>query len=460
MVFFMYGLDFGQWLFYCEFQFQRGKVTGYHNDLVSKEQFAFIKGRQILDGPFILNEMISWCKSHKQQALMLKIDFLKAYDSVIWDFLNDILARFNFGVKWRSWIKGWFSSLSRMKVNFCKSSFMRVSVPFRDVKTMESVVGCKASKLPVKYLGVKVGENMTRSKAWSDVISKVSIRLSKWKVKTLSGEVIILSRCVFQECALELNRNISVSKKRKQRSSMISFCRAPRSGIEATQWEEIKNIIDSVCLTSMEDRRIWSVNGSGLFSVASTRIMINKLLLSSGGDSTKWCKLLPIKVNIMVWKLSLDRLPTRLNLLSRGINIPTLHCLICEDHLESRDHLVFSYAFVNNVIGSKQKVYLQATFFSLWWHLWAFRNACVFGSPPSAAINFCCRKQGRHEESSSKRDMNQNQMQQQTNLQPASVSTSAGSGTSRPSVSAATNQDGASSSKDGIDNEFMRNLMA
>ncbi|GJR53327.1 hypothetical protein Tco_1403848 [Tanacetum coccineum] len=55
-------------------------------------------------------------------------------------------------------------------------------------------------------------------------------------------------------------------------------------------------------------------------------------------------------------------------------------------------------------------------------------------------------------------DMNQNQMQQQTNLQPASVSTSVGSGTSRPSVSA-TNQDGASSSKDWIDDEFMRNLM-
>ncbi|GJU08683.1 hypothetical protein Tco_1125113 [Tanacetum coccineum] len=50
-------------------------------------------------------------------------------------------------------------------------------------------------------------------------------------------------------------------------------------------------------------------------------------------------------------------------------------------------------------------------------------------------------------------------MQQQTNLQPASVSTSVGSaGTSRPSVSA-TNQDGASSSKDWIDDEFMRNLM-
>ncbi|GJZ36263.1 RNA-directed DNA polymerase, eukaryota [Tanacetum coccineum] len=194
---------------------------------------------------------------------------------------------------------------------------------------------------------------------------------------------------------VELNRNISVAQKKEQRSNATSFRRAPRSGIEATQWEEIKQIIDSVCLTPMEDRWIWSVNGSGLFSVASTRTMIDKLLSSSGGDSTKWCKLLPIKVNIMVWKLSLDRLPTRLNLSSRGINIPNLQCPICEDHLDSRDHLFFSCMFVNSIIdrfarwweiqnphmltfqhwmdwfsslhlNSKKRVYLQATFFSLW----------------------------------------------------------------------------------------------
>ncbi|GKB89514.1 hypothetical protein Tco_0961786, partial [Tanacetum coccineum] len=35
-------------------------------DLVSNTQSAFIKNRQILDGPFILNEIISWCKRKKK----------------------------------------------------------------------------------------------------------------------------------------------------------------------------------------------------------------------------------------------------------------------------------------------------------------------------------------------------------------------------------------------------------
>ncbi|GJW31977.1 RNA-directed DNA polymerase, eukaryota [Tanacetum coccineum] len=46
----------------------------------------------ILDGPFILNEVIQWCKAKKKQTLIFKVDFEKAYDSVRWDFLDDVLS--------------------------------------------------------------------------------------------------------------------------------------------------------------------------------------------------------------------------------------------------------------------------------------------------------------------------------------------------------------------------------
>ncbi|GKD50975.1 RNA-directed DNA polymerase, eukaryota [Tanacetum coccineum] len=73
-------------------------------DLVSEVQSAFIANRQILDGPFILNELIQWCKSKKKQTMIFKIDFEKAYDSVRWDYLDDVLEKFGFGSKWRGWI--------------------------------------------------------------------------------------------------------------------------------------------------------------------------------------------------------------------------------------------------------------------------------------------------------------------------------------------------------------------
>ncbi|GJZ38657.1 RNA-directed DNA polymerase, eukaryota [Tanacetum coccineum] len=43
-------------------------------------------------------------------AVWACVDFAKAYDSVRWDFLDDVLSSFGFGLKWRSWILGSLSS--------------------------------------------------------------------------------------------------------------------------------------------------------------------------------------------------------------------------------------------------------------------------------------------------------------------------------------------------------------
>ncbi|GKD38272.1 RNA-directed DNA polymerase, eukaryota, reverse transcriptase zinc-binding domain protein [Tanacetum coccineum] len=74
-------------------------------DLVNEIQSAFVKDRQILDGPFILNELMQWCKSKKKQTMVFKVDFEKAYDSIRWDFLDDVMKKFGFGEIWCNWIQ-------------------------------------------------------------------------------------------------------------------------------------------------------------------------------------------------------------------------------------------------------------------------------------------------------------------------------------------------------------------
>ncbi|GKE46829.1 hypothetical protein Tco_1478087, partial [Tanacetum coccineum] len=39
----------------------------------------------------LISKIVSWCKSRKQQALLFKVDFQNAFDSVKWDRLDDIL---------------------------------------------------------------------------------------------------------------------------------------------------------------------------------------------------------------------------------------------------------------------------------------------------------------------------------------------------------------------------------
>ncbi|GJW62893.1 RNA-directed DNA polymerase, eukaryota [Tanacetum coccineum] len=78
-------------------------------DIVNEVQSAFIADRQILDDPFILNEVLQWCKSKKKQSLIFKVDFEKAYDSVRWDFLDEVLKKFRFDDKWCTWIQSCLS---------------------------------------------------------------------------------------------------------------------------------------------------------------------------------------------------------------------------------------------------------------------------------------------------------------------------------------------------------------
>ena len=64
--------------------------------LIDERQPAFIKGRHILHGILILNEVVEEGKRSKKPVMIFKVDFEKAYDSVSWSFLDYMLFRLGF----------------------------------------------------------------------------------------------------------------------------------------------------------------------------------------------------------------------------------------------------------------------------------------------------------------------------------------------------------------------------
>ncbi|GJQ92237.1 RNA-directed DNA polymerase, eukaryota [Tanacetum coccineum] len=118
----------------------------------------------------------------------------------------------------------------------------------------------------------------------------------------------------------------------------FSFRRLPRGGAEDMQYQDLYSYTSEVLLPNMSDRWAWSLSASGDFSVSSTRSYIDAVSLPKSDVPTRWVKLVPIKVNIIAWKINLDGLPTRLNLSSRGVDIPSILCPVCnEDKLTFGD---------------------------------------------------------------------------------------------------------------------------
>ncbi|GJX22419.1 RNA-directed DNA polymerase, eukaryota [Tanacetum coccineum] len=86
----------------------------------------------------------------------------------------------------------------------------------------------------------------------------------------------------------------------------------------------------------------WELGNNATFTVKETREHIDDNILPTLDAPTIWCKSVPRKVNIFLWRLHLDRLPTRLNLSKRGLDIPSITCLICSNDVESNDHIFYS----------------------------------------------------------------------------------------------------------------------
>ncbi|GJS32258.1 RNA-directed DNA polymerase, eukaryota [Tanacetum coccineum] len=649
------------------------RLVGVLGDLVNEVQSAFVADRQILDGPFILDEVLQWCRRKKKHALIFKVDFEKAFDSVRWDFVDDVLNKFGFGERWRTWIQsclrssrgsilvngspteefqffrglkqgdplspflfilimeslhisfqrvvdaglftgikinsmvnlshlfyaddaiflGQWSELnidslvrvldcffraSGLRINMCKSKIMGVNVEDGMVKNAASKLGCLVLKTPFTYLGTKVGGNMSRKQAWKEVVDKVLSRLSRWKMKLLSiggrltllksvlGSMPIFHMSIFkvpssilkslesirsrffngqdpksnkaswvkwnkvltpkdkgglgvsslfalnrglmlkwvwrfysQKCslwtkvikaiygedgnlnkdvsggvrtcwtsivhevrvlqgrginvadyirlklgngentrfwvdnwyeggvikelfprmfALELNKNATVSSKLNASSLDNSFRRKARSGIEEMQLNSLAEISRMTTLVPCEDRYVWTLESDGVFSVASIRKEIDGNRFQDVSLPTRWVKSVPIKVNIIAWKVKSNALSTRFNISRRGMNIDSIVCRICNAGVESTNHIFFQcvvvrqimrkisswwnidYSDVNSYeewrvwlvsirIQSKLKGVLEGVYYGLWWYMWNFRNKLLFDKKiPEKALIF------------------------------------------------------------------------
>ncbi|GJZ88242.1 RNA-directed DNA polymerase, eukaryota [Tanacetum coccineum] len=184
------------------------------------------------------------------------------------------------------------------------------------------------------------------------------------------------------------------------------------------QLNSLAEISRMTTLVPCEDRYVWTLESDGVFSVASIRKEIDGNRFQDVSLPTRWVKSVPIKVNIIAWKVKSNALPTRFNISRRGMDIDSIVCPICNAGVESTNHIFFQcvvvrqimrkisswwnidYSDVNSYeewrvwlvsirIQSKLKGVLEGVYYGLWWYMWNFRNKLLFDKKiPEKALIF------------------------------------------------------------------------
>ena len=87
-----------------------GRMKEVLSLVIDEDQSAFLRNRGMLDSVLIANEVVEEVRRNRRSALCFKVDYEKAYDSVRWDFLIDMLQRLGFHNIWIRWVKGCLES--------------------------------------------------------------------------------------------------------------------------------------------------------------------------------------------------------------------------------------------------------------------------------------------------------------------------------------------------------------
>ena len=93
------------------------------NEIISSAQNAFIQNRSIHDNFLYVQRVIMNLHKKGNPALFIKLDISKAFDTLNWAYLLDVLRACGFSQKWRNWVADILgSSSSRIVINGQRSN--------------------------------------------------------------------------------------------------------------------------------------------------------------------------------------------------------------------------------------------------------------------------------------------------------------------------------------------------
>ena len=127
------------------------------------------------------------------------------------------------------------------------------------------------------------------------------------------------------------------------------YTKAPESNDELKERAALELLINGLVYGRGEQKWQWNDKNNKVFTVATAKEWLTGSSPVSDHFDFQWCKWIPGKCNIFMWRAFLDRLPTKIELVKRNVFTEDCLCALCEEGEETVDHIFTGCVFAARV---------------------------------------------------------------------------------------------------------------
>ncbi|PWA86778.1 alpha carbonic anhydrase 7 [Artemisia annua] len=165
------------------------------------------------------------------------------------------------------------------------------------------------------------------------------------KIRTASLEQVLLIREAIQD---ETGANARPLQALNDRLDDWGY---PNVDIDGADLVACPRLVGDVRLTNKKDDWGWNMEGHSVYSVKESKQWLLGPVNRDESYRYKWCKWLPIKCNIFMWRANVDRIPTMTALRRRNIVVGDGWCALCGEAEETTDHIFTACSVASGVWG-------------------------------------------------------------------------------------------------------------
>ena len=207
------------------------RMKSHLNTLIKPGQNGFIKGRHIGDNIRLLFDVIDFADLNDTLGAVLAVDIFKAFDSLKWEFIYQVLEKYGFGSSILHWIKTLYAQpVCRLTNNNFLSDSFAVHKGVRQGDPLSPTlfvlcIECLASALRAssQYVGLQLGSSNVKISLFADdTIIYLNRTVNQFEIVS----AIFTKFATFSGCTINWNKSKAFyigASKRWQKKPLSHF---------------------------------------------------------------------------------------------------------------------------------------------------------------------------------------------------------------------------------------------